>query len=310
MDFDYLRNEKYAIDILAESLVNGTLVLFLGTGVSVGAGLPRWPDLIKSMREEVGLTSDNLGDSDEALQDAADEVEIKFFSNNKKGFAELVRKCLYGDVKLDESLLSDRGLIALGALISGSRRGSVSRVVTLNFDCILEWYLSLYGFISQVVFNLPAAEGSEDVRIYHPHGFLPHSDFNAKSSNFVMLGLKSINERLSEPSDDWNALLRHVLTTGMALFIGLSERSFRDRALSSWLEHAAKKNQKRCPDLPTGFWVLKLEGKEKSAQEIELIEQKFLASRIVPLRQPNAEGISSFLLRICQKAAEQIAISN
>jgi hypothetical protein len=47
-----------------------------------------------------------------------------------------------------------------------------------------------------------------------------------------------------------------------------------------------------------------------SAQEIELIEQKFLASRIVPLRQPDAEGIPSFLLRICQKAAEQIAISN
>jgi hypothetical protein len=124
-----------------------------------------------------------------------------------------------------------------------------------------------------------------------------------------MLGLKSINKRLSDPSDDWSALLRHVLTSGMVLFIGLSERSFRDRALAPWLEHAAEKNQKRCPDLPTGFWVLKLD-KEMSAQEIELIEQKFLASRIVPLRQPDAEGIPSFLLRICQKAAEQIAISN
>jgi hypothetical protein len=303
-------NEQYAIDVLAESLNNGTLVLFLGAGVSSGASLPEWPDLIKSMRAEKGLSSDNLSDTPDALQDAADEVETKFFPNDRKGFAELVRKHLYKDVKLDESLLSDRGLIALGALMTGSRRGSVNRVVTLNFDCILEWYLSLCGLIPRVVLQSPAAEGREDVRVYHPHGFLPHNDLPADSSNFVMLGLKSINQRLSDPNDDWSTLLRHVLTSGTALFVGLSERSFRDRALAPWLEYAANKNRIRCPDLPTGFWVLKLEDGKKTAQEIELMEQKFLASRIVPLRQTNAEMIPSLLLRICQKAAQRIAVSS
>ena len=38
-EFDYLMNEPYSTDVLAESLRKGTLVLFLGAGVSVGASL-------------------------------------------------------------------------------------------------------------------------------------------------------------------------------------------------------------------------------------------------------------------------------
>lgn len=311
-EFDYLMDEEVATGVLADSLLNGTLVLFLGAGVSFGASLPGWRNLIKSMREDKGLSNDKLGASPDALQDAADEVEMMFFPNNKKGFAEFVREHLYKDVHLDESLLSDRTLIALVALMTGSRRGSVNRVVTLNFDCILEWYLSLYGLIPRVVVQPPALEGGEDVRIYHPHGFLPHKDLptdsnNLVMSNFVTLGLKEINKRLGDISDDWSALLRHILTSGTALFVGLSERSFRDPALRPWLEYAANKNLKRCPELPTGFWVLKLEDEEKSEQEIEFIEQSFLASRIVPLRQQNVEGIPALLLQVCQKAAQRIA---
>jgi hypothetical protein len=309
MEFSYLIDEDYAVDVLAESLFKGTLVLFLGAGISSGASLPGWPDLIKAMRAKVGLSNENVGDTPDALQDAADEVETKFFFNNKKGFAELVQKCLYTGVKLDESLVTDPTLVALGALLTGSRRGNVNRIVTLNFDCLLEWYARLYGLVPRVILQPPSTEGAEDVRIYHPHGFLPHDDFDAESSDFVILSLRSINKRLSDPNDDWSTLLRHLLTSGMVLFVGMSERSFRDRALAPWLEYAAGKNEKRSPDLPTGFWVLTLEGEEKSAEEIELIEEKFLASRIVPLRQANKERVPKLLLRICQKASQRTAVS-
>ncbi|MGA3332819.1 MAG: SIR2 family protein [Terracidiphilus sp.] len=305
-------NEPYSTDVLAESLRKGTLVLFLGAGVSVGASLPRWKELIESMRGELSLPKDGLGPSADSLQAAADDVQRKYFEkypeNDKKGFAEFVGRCLYKGVKLDEGLVTDPGLVALGALMSGSRRGSVNRVVTLNFDCVLEWYISLYGLVPHVVTQLPADEGAEDVRIYHPHGFLPHPDFDAESGNFVILGLKSINERLGDISDDWSAFLRHILTSGMVLFVGLSETSFRDRAIGPWLEHAAKKNEKRNPTLPTGFWVLKLED-DRTEADILKIKEEFLASRVVPLIETSEEAITRLLLRICQKAAQLVSVS-
>jgi hypothetical protein len=306
-EFDYLMNEPYATDALAECLRKGTLVLFLGAGVSVCASVPRWKELIESMRREVGLPTDSLGSSPDSLQAAADEVQRKFSENDEKSFAELVRRCLYKGVELNESLVTDPGLIALGALMLGSRRGSVNRVVTLNIDCLLEWYLSLYGLGCQVVHQLPADGSAEDVRIYHPHGFLPHPDFDGENSSSVILGLKSVNKRLGDPNNEWNALIRHVLTSGVVLFVGLSEASFLDRTVGPWLEYAARKNEARNPTLPTGFWTLKLE-EEWTEADILRIKEEFLASRVVPLIQPSGEAIARLLLGICQKAAQQNSV--
>src|SRR6185369_1769279 len=126
-------------------------------------------------------------DSADSLQRAADEVRRKFGSDDNRGFAELVQKCLYSGVHLDDEIVRNNLLIALGALMTGSRRGSVSRVVSFNFDSVLEWYISLYGFVPRVVLQPPVDEGSEDVRIYHPHGFLPHPDQHLDGSEFVVL---------------------------------------------------------------------------------------------------------------------------
>lgn len=311
-EFDYLMDEPYASDALAESLRNGTLVLFLGAGVSLGASLPRWKELIESMRDEVGLSNDGLGSSPDSLQVAADEVERRYFEkfpeNDNRDFAEFVRGCLYRGVRLDESLVTDPGLIGLGALMIGSRRGGVNRVVTLNLDCVLEWYISLYGLVPQVVHQLPADERDGDVRIYHPHGFLPHPDFDGESSESVVLGLKSANKRIGDPNNDWNALIRHILTSGMVLFVGLSEASFLDRTVGPWLEYAAEKNEIRDPALPRGFWILKLED-DRTEADILRIKEEFLASRVVPLIQTSGEDIARLLLRICQKAAQLVSVS-
>jgi hypothetical protein len=304
MEFDYLMDEKEAVEVLAHSLLNGSLVLFLGAGVSLGASLPCWKCLIYSMREEKGMTIENIGDTADKLQVAANEIETAFYPKDKPGFAELVRKCLYKEVELDESLLGEKGLLALGALMFGSRRGSVKRVVTLNFDCILEWYLSRFGHIQQVIFEPPAIEGCEDVRIYHPHGFLPHRDLKTQGSSFVVLGLQSVNKRLADPNDPWFVLLRHILTSGICLFVGLSARSFEDRVLGPLLEYAAEKNKMSHPELPTGFWIVNLEGEHKTEEEAKRLQDRFLASRVVPLLQPTKEGIPNLLFRICQRAAE------
>ncbi len=145
--------------------------------------------------------------------------------------------------------------------------------------------------------------GAEDVRIYHPHGFLPHPALDIDGSDFVVLGLKSINLRLGKPHDEWLALLRHVLLSGLGLFVGLSEHSFRDRALDPLLTEAATHLKGR---RPTGFWVLKSEGDEKEKEEVN---REFLECNIVPLQQSTFQDVPKFLLDVCQRAADSIGVS-
>src|SRR5579871_1192278 len=160
MDFDYLIEYDRAVQFLADRLSDGTLVLFLGAGVSSGARLPEWRALVESMRTDVGLSNDNLTSSADSLERAADEIRRKFYRDDEPGFAELVRKCLYRGISLDDSILDDRLLIALGALLMGSRRGSVRRIVTFNFDSVLESYIWLNGLVPQVVLQPPVDEGA------------------------------------------------------------------------------------------------------------------------------------------------------
>ncbi len=299
--YDYLTYYGRAIPFLAEALSAGRLVLFLGAGVSSGAHLPSWRGLVESLRGEVGLPNDHLDSSADSLERAADEVRRKFYRDDEKGFTELVREHLYRGVSLDDSVLNDRRLTALGALMMGSRRGSVKRVVTFNFDSVLESYIWLNGLVPRVVLQPPADEGGEDVRLYHPHGFLPHPDLKIEGSNFVILGSRSINLRVGKPHDHWVESLRHVLSSGLGLFIGLSEDSFRDRAIAPLLAAVSDDLRVR---RPTAFWVLK----DKGADSNE-VNQEFLDYNIVPLRVPSFEAIPKLLLDICQQAAKAIPVS-
>ena len=73
------------------------------------------------------------------------------------GFREVWRtgqRHLYLDVNLNEEALRDPLLIALGSLMMGARRGNVKKVLTFNYDSLLEWYLSLHGLSTSVVTTL------------------------------------------------------------------------------------------------------------------------------------------------------------
>jgi hypothetical protein len=301
MRWDYLTEYDRAVGFLAEKLNAGTLVLFLGAGVSSGAGLPEWRPLVEAMRVKVGLPNGDLTADADALERAANEIQREFYPDDEPGFAKLVQSCLYRETRLDDGVLGDRLLTSLGAMLMGGRRGSVKRVVTFNFDSVLESYIWLNGLVPKVVFQPPVDEGAEDVRLYHPHGFLPHPDLGIKGSDFVTFSSKAINLRIGEPYNIWVELLRHILSTGVGLFVGLSEESFRDRAIAPLLTAAGKLlNARR----PTGIWILR----NKSVNDSE-VDKEFLDCNIVPLRVSEHADIPKLLLEVCQTAAQSVAVA-
>lgn len=295
--YDRLVNPRFARQFLAGRLREGTLVLFLGAGTSVDLGVPNWLKFLNGIRGEVGLSTFRRNPDSQILQNAADEVRQKCASESE--YFELLRRVLYARVsELSYGILKNDLLMAIGALLMGSKRGNIKRIVTLNFDSMLEWFLLLQGFVVRVVSHLPELEGSEDVRIYHAFGFLPHPSLRMRASNFVILGSDSVNLRLGTPGDAWYEMMRHLLSSGVCLFIGLSERSFLDPSLATLLTPAACK-------MPAhkliGICLLK-------HRIPELVRKRFLNSHVVPVEFLSREEISQFLLRVCQEAAGHVSV--
>ncbi|MBS1614197.1 MAG: SIR2 family protein, partial [Bacteroidetes bacterium] len=185
-------------------------------------------------------------------------------------------------------------LVAISSLLMGSKRGHVTRVVSLNYDSMLEWFLSLFGFVVKTIFELPTVEGDEDVRIYHIHGFLPHDALNAKSSkeDELILGMEAIDRRLGNQGDLWFELTRHILYTGNCLFIGMSTRTLSDRALSPLLVSASDKLK----DIrPTGFWLVMDDLDETK-------ENEYRRKNLIPLKINDLNELVEFIFQISQSA--------
>lgn len=296
-DFNELMYEPNAVDYLADNLAKGTLVLFLGAGTSRGFGLPDWASLVNTLRQDVGLSVISSVNSADDLQHAADEVIDKLKGDTDK-LINIIQKYLYSGIPslMDSEIFDNHLLVSISALLMGSKRGHVSRVVTLNYDNMLEWFLSLFGFVVKTIHTLPELEGSEDVRIYHPHGFIPHPNVSKEKSDFVILGMDSANERLGTSRDPWFEMTRHILNSGVCLFLGMSANTLSDRAIAPLFKTSGD-NVKG--NRPLGVWVV-LEKIDKSKQTV------FQRNNIIPLSISSPKEISNFLLKICQSAMKRV----
>lgn len=297
MPFDHLSNRTHALPFLADRLREGTLVLVLGAGVSKGLGLPNWSELVVRLHQRTGLTPPMKVESlsAEDLHALIDTVRRQGCGGDRNILAEHVRLALYEGVSLADGLIGNELLIALGALMMGSRRGSIRRVVTFNLDSVLEWYLGLHGFVANTVAHPPELEGAEDVRIYHPHGFLqPADDIRNPEKEFFFLGLEDADKRVGT-SDPWFELEKHLIRTGIWLFVGVSLRSFRDRLLGPLF---ASVGGAWVPARPTGLWLVSGDHPIRRERLGELRSRN-----IVPIEFDKHDEVPPFLLSVCETAA-------
>ncbi len=296
--YEHLGHIPSSITYLASNLNEGNVVLFLGAGTSKGFGLPDWVSLVNGLRRRVGLSElDAVTSTAQNLQHGADEV-LDEIDNNVGKLISYIEEELYPN--FDNLSITDvfdnHLLVAISALLMGGKRGRVTRVITLNYDSMLEWFLSLFGFVVKTIHTLPELEGSEDVRIYHPHGFVPIPNKNMKSSDFIILGLDSVNTRWGEIGEPWLEMTRHLLNTGLCLFIGMSENTLSDAALAPLFNNCGKK----CMGVrPLGIWLL--------GHDISLaISKQYARNNIVPVVLSSYSDIPEYLLKICQEAREAL----
>lgn len=302
-DYSYLTEEELAIEYLSNNLEDGVLALFIGAGASTGLGLPPWHELINRLDKQIKIQKDakyktesyvpivSATTSADDLQKISDRLASQI--DNEQDFLNLFEKALYGDSDKTlfniDSLLHNELLMALGALMIGGKRGKISNIISLNYDSVLEWFLSIYGYTSNIIYSLPKLEGNEDVRVYHPHGFVPHPELSLERSNFLILGLDSVSDRLGSVYDPWFEKMRHLMRSNIMLFVGLSYRTFTDYSLRTLINNVSREVG---DSRPLGFWLMLDKISEDEIKEM-------LRKSIIPITFKDKSLIPKFLFNIC-----------
>lgn len=291
MDLKQLAERDIAQKVLARLLSRGELVLFLGAGVSSASSFPNWQRLVERCETELGLPSPaNRSTTD--LMDAMEEVLDK--SGDAVSFRELVRRNLYPSDMLatktyPDSVLQQELLIALGALVMPSARGSIRDVITLNFDDLLEWYLHLHGFTTQSVPEFPVyLRSDQDVLVYHPHGFLPLA---GDATEWLVFTHQEFISRIAKTDGrPWRELMVNMFMTKRVLAVGTSMNDL-DMSVYAEAAHDGKSDR-----VPAGFVV------DVGFQDTQ--RRKLLNARMVPIELDDYADIPRFLLGICREAAK------
>jgi hypothetical protein len=182
-------------------------------------------------------------------------------------------------------------LLSLGALLMGSRRGSIAEVLNFNFDNMLQWYLGLHGFTTQIVTEFPMLRKDVDVTVFHPHGYLPKDSPSSEFSKKLTFSQYSYDETIAHFESDLRVVQTvQILRSKEILFIGLSGN---DPIFGPLLV-------KVVPEIGrsryTGYWFF---GPGVDPQVIDAVRSR----NVVPLKFDSFQEISEFLLTVCQEAA-------
>lgn len=237
-----------AIEHLGPRLFDGSLSLLLGSGVSKPLGLPTFQELIDLGLASVGEPP--FAGSDPELGATRLAAACR---KSSRDIREVITTCLYPGGGLPASaLMGSPRMGALGAMLMGSRRGHVGSVLTLNFDSVLEEYLSLHGYVANIVTELPALTGGEDVTVFHLHGYLPSKTGPGRPSKEITLTKESVLKMVGELNHPWRVVLRQMVRSKVLLLLGISSETAIGSALGSILASEANDIS---GDRASAFWL-------------------------------------------------------
>ncbi len=241
-------NPKILTQFLARSLKLSRLSLVVGSGISSGLKLPDWQSLLDSLSKGKKLPND----FDEiSSPQKATLIKRNFYNNDETKFNLAVKDNLYHNAKIDFDIMQQNKLLsAIGALVMASSRGSISNVITFNFDDILEIYLSYYGFSCESCVSSTSWASNKDVIIHHPHGLLPFGK-DKKPQGELIFDHSSFHSIMTNERG-WKQKLFQILSSSLVIFIGVSGN---DDHLQNHLEECKNIHASLNDNLPYwGIW--------------------------------------------------------
>lgn len=283
-------DESNIIDYMALQLIKGKLALVLGAGISSPFGLPDWPTLI----ERLYSAKSDVPDPELSLEEQAEYFRSTYFEGDDSGFKEIVQEVLYRDSTHDfVELHSNKTIAAIGALVMASFRGNVSRLITLNFDNLLEIYLQYYGYVVSSIYNEKHWNKKSDVSIFHPHGLLPvvgTGEFSKK----IVFDQESYLQVIGNKDNLWFQKVTTILRSHTCIFIGLSgnDQNLKQLLYYANENHAYEKDQ-------VLYWGIRMT-MDDNERKNKIWENRGVHTLIL---DDYINHLPDILFKVCQKAA-------
>ena len=310
-EFGKRRRTSYGPQIadLQQALRSGRLTLICGAGVSIGAGIPNWKellvDLLGRMMERIAenhslnLDSEKGREFQERYGDSA-LIVGKYLKNNLgKDFGNELRNALYSDDVAGCDMID-----AIVSLARPQRDGKpLDSIITFNFDALIEENLDKANIPNRAIYTEAIKHETHELPVYHVHGYLPRSGKISPSQELVF-SEDAYHSHFMDPFSWSNLMQLSKLHQNTCLFIGLS---MTDPNLRRLLDVSRRKN----PIKALSHYVIKktptFSGKTDSIDDVArlLEEQDANALGLNVIWVDSFEEIPALLHRIVEQDAHK-----
>lgn len=238
------RSYENATKELSRALSVGNLTLVCGAGVSIGAGVPSWNELLMNLLESMmDAISQNhsislKGAEAEKFQDKYGPSSLvvgKYLKSHLgRDFLPKLREALYSTSSTSCDMID-----AIVDLARPQRDGKpLDSIITFNFDGLIEENLDA----SRIRFKAISHEGERtkpsELPIYHVHGYLPRKG-QIKKGDEIVFSEDAYHSQFIDPFSWSNLIQLNKLSQNVCLFIGLS---LSDPNMRRLLDVANRKN--------------------------------------------------------------------
>ena len=211
---DTLRLRKSYIEakrIIRKAMKDDQLVLFVGAGASIGAGMPTWTSAVKEIARHLGIDSEN---------EPLDNLRIPQYYYNargKKEYTQLMREIFCHELRLQKQPVHDK-------IIEFNTR----TIITTNYDHLIEMATEDNSEVIQVVSkdsDLPYRKiGKELIKM---HGDFENDNFVLKEDDYLAY---STNFKLIEN------YVKSIIGTKVVLFLGYSFNDPDVKQIFTWVK--------------------------------------------------------------------------
>jgi len=260
-NIDWKDEREKIIISLIETFKNRQFALFLGAGVSSSAGMPNWNKLLNSLfvsyltnefDRSINISDDDINEIVDRLNQVDEQSALMSARYLRKGlskqqvnddtFISTITNSLYG--LRDKSKAENSTLLTSITNICMPRQNGarIRSVVTYNFDDLLEKNLSQKSIKHHSIYTDNENPSSDELPIYHAHGFLPE-DRNLYSSldkTTLVFSEEGYHHIYSDPYHWSNLIQLYNLKENNCLMIGLS---MTDPNLRRLLDISAKNSE-------------------------------------------------------------------
>lgn len=261
------KNQTFTfVQQLRLALKSGELTLICGAGISIGAKIPSWNDLLidllKTMIEKITnkktISLNSINKDYEPILSSSSLIMGKYLKTNLgQDFLPELRDTLYKNNPATCDLIE-----AIVEISRPQRDGKpLNSIITFNFDALIEENLEKNNVKFKAIDNEGIRNSPTELPIYHVHGYLPRKGEISSHTNIVF-SEDAYHTQFIEPFSWSNLIQLNKLSQSTCLFVGLS---LTDPNLRRLLDVARRKN----PSNSLNHFIIKKTPNIKDSEQID-----------------------------------------